>query len=351
MKSFNLDRLVRSNIRRMQPYASARTDFKGEASVWLDANESPYDELGYNRYPDPFQIELKQKLAQIKGVDLTSLFLGNGSDEIIDLLIRLLCEPGKDSILTFTPSYTMYITSAQINDVGVIELPLSENFDICLDSLWKAVDANTKIIFICSPNNPVGRIVPLETIRTICSQFDGLVLVDEAYIDFSESASAISILGEYANLFVLQTLSKAFGMAGLRLGLGFASTDIIELLNRIKPPYNISKPTQELGLKLLQDECARESLITELISSRKELFNKLSKMSLFDKVYPSEGNFILVQTPYYQELYQYLCANGVIVRKRNIPPLLAQGLRFTVGLLEENKQLVNLIMKFEKENI
>lgn len=351
MSTFEINQLLRDNIKSLTPYASARTEFKGTADVWLDANESPYDELGYNRYPDPLQKELKEKLAQIKGVETQNLFLGNGSDEIIDLLIRLFCEPYEDAIITFTPSYTMYITSANINAVEVLELPLTATFDLPLKELEKVMNSNAKLLFICTPNNPVGRIIPLDIIASICKKFSGLVVVDEAYIDFSTTPSALSILSEYKNLFVLQTLSKAFGMAGLRIGLGYASVEIIELLNRIKPPYNISQATQELALELLKDTSQREQSIAEVIEMRNSLYIELKKSSLFTKVYRSEGNFILVQTKYCTPLYNYLCKKGVVIRKRDIPPLLPNGLRFTVGLPKENERLLALITQFENENL
>ena len=351
MSTFKINQLLRDNIKRLTPYASARTEFKGSADVWLDANESPFDKWGYNRYPDPLQKELKEKIAQIKGVETQHLFLGNGSDEIIDLLIRLFCEPYEDAIITFTPSYTMYITSAHINAVEVIELPLTDTFDLPLDNLEEVMHSNAKILFICTPNNPVGRLVSLETIISICESFSELVVVDEAYIDFSTSPSALSVLPEHPNLFVLQTLSKAFGMAGLRIGLGYASVEIIELLNRIKPPYNISQVTQEVALDLLKETSQREQSIAELIEMRDSLHADLSKSRLFTKVYPSEGNFILAQTAHCTQLYDYLCKKGVVIRKRDIPPLLPNGLRFSVGLAKENERLLTLIKQFEKETI
>lgn len=347
MSKFDLNRLLRPNIKSLKPYSSARTEFKGQANILLDANESPYNEP-YNRYPDPFQSKLKARLSELKSIPSENLFVGNGSDEIIDLLIRAFCIPGKDRILTFTPSYTMYITSAEINDVEVVELPLTSDFNLPLDEITRlSSDPSVKIIFICSPNNPVGNLVPRSEIEKICQSFQGLVVLDEAYADFSSEGSLTSLIGKYPNLCLIQTLSKAYGMAGLRLGVGYASEELIGVLNKIKPPYNVSQATQDLVLERLKNAELVEQQIRQLLTQREILFKFLQESSLFARVFPSQANFILVQTKYFRELYDYLCERGVVVRIRDIQPLLNQGLRFTVGSSEENVVLMKHITEFQ----
>lgn len=344
---FNLEDLLRPNIKKLKPYSSARTEFKGKASILLDANENPYN-LPYNRYPDPFQTKLKERLSQIKGVAQENLFLGNGSDEIIDLLIRAFCVPQVDKILTFSPSYTMYITSAEINDVEVVELNLTADFDLPIDKVLEQLkDESLKIIFICTPNNPVGNLVPCEILSLICNSFKGLVVLDEAYADFSTEGSMLDLLRKYPNLCVIQTLSKAYGLAGLRLGLGFGSTQLIQILNKIKPPYNVSQATQDIVLESLTQTNRVEEEIKKICNTREQLYACLMDSNLFSNVYPSEANFILAQSRYYKELYEYLCERGIVVRIRNIPPILQEGLRFTIGTESENKELMKYITEFE----
>lgn len=347
MKNFNINALLRPNIRQLKPYSSARTEFKGEADILLDANESPYNSP-YNRYPDPFQQKLKERIATLKSICLEQIFIGNGSDEIIDLLIRAFCVPSKDKILTFSPSYTMYITSAEINDVEVLELPLTTDYTLPIDEIISTCnDENLKIIFICSPNNPVGNVVTREEVEQVCKSFRGLVVLDEAYADFSSQGSMLDLLSTYPNLAIIQTLSKAYGMAGLRLGLGFGSPELVAILNKIKPPYNVSQSTQDLVLDRLINPEETKRQINEIVLNREILSNFLLSSTLFDRVFPSEANFILVQSDKYMELYNYLCEQGVVVRVRNIPPLLNQGLRFTVGNQHENEALMKHITKFE----
>ena len=348
MKEIDINSLVRPNILKLKPYSSARMEFQGNASVWLDANENPYG-TRYNRYPDPIQTKLRERLAIIKGINQNQLFIGNGSDEVIDLLIRAFCEPGQDSILTFTPSYTMYITSAEINNVDVVEIPLTRSFEIPLEQVKNTITEYTKLIFICTPNNPIGNVVPIELIVDLCKSFNGLVVVDEAYIDFSDSLSAVKVMNAYPNLFILQTLSKAFGMAGLRLGMGIGASKVIDVLMRIKPPYNVSQVTQDLVLEKLNYLPEILSLTQSIKEERERLYQSLMTSSLFYQIFPSEGNFILVQTEKYKELYDYLCKKGIVVRVRNILPVLPQGLRFTVGLPEENTRLINYITQFENQ--
>lgn len=343
---FDLNRLVRKNILKLKPYSSARDEFKGEAKVLLDANENPYGEI-YNRYPDPLQKKLKDKIATLKAVSANQLFLGNGSDEVIDLLMRAFCTPLKDNIISFSPSYTMYNTSAEINDIEVRELLLNPDFSLPLDELWKTIDENSKLIFICTPNNPTGNLVSLDVIKEVCLNFSGLVIVDEAYIDFTDSPSALTLLAEYPNLCVIQTLSKAFGLAGVRLGMGYGSIELIEILNRIKPPYNVSQSTQDIVLEKLSNRTDLAQCIANLKIDRELLYAYLNENPLFERVFKSEGNFILVQTKHYTDLYDYLCAQGIVVRKRHIPPLLENGLRITVGTPSENEQLLMCINQFK----
>ena len=347
MNNINIKELVRDNILKLQPYSSARVEYEGDANIWLDANENPFG-LRYNRYPDPFQCELKKVLSTIKNVSSKQIFIGNGSDEVIDLLIRAFCEPGIDSIITFNPSYTMYITSATINNVRVREFLLTEEFQIPLTVLKQNRENTDKLLFICTPNNPIGNLIPLSVIEQVCRLFTGIVVVDEAYLDFSNSDSAIKLLDKYNNLFIVQTLSKAYGMAGLRLGIGIGNPEIIEILNRIKPPYNVSQSTQDLVLDRLNYLPEIKTHIQLLIKERNLLYNDLIQLSFFNRVFESEANFILVQTPHYKELYDFLCSKGIVVRIRNIPPSLLHGLRLTVGLPVENKKLMESLLLFKR---
>lgn len=346
MNAFNLKELVRENIKRLKPYSSARMEYTATSAVLLDANENPFG-MPYNRYPDPFQLKVKETISKIKQVDVSQLFVGNGSDEIIDLLIRLFCEPKEDAIITFKPSYTMYITSAEINNVDVIEIELDDEFNLPIAKIESTISPKTKLLFLCTPNNPVGNTIPLSEIEAICRCFNGIVVVDEAYIDFSESISATTLLDKFENIFILQTLSKAYGMAGLRLGIGIGNPQIIALLNRIKPPYNVSQIVQDVVVKRLQFRAEIVAHINLIKNEREILFTYLKKNNLFYKVYPSEGNFILVQSKRYLEIYEYLCTHGLVVRVRNIPPKLSDGLRITIGLPEENSLLIDCLENFK----
>ncbi|MDD4819349.1 MAG: histidinol-phosphate transaminase [Flavobacteriales bacterium] len=346
--TFSIENILRSNIKMLAPYSCARDEYKGEDATFLDANENPYD-TGYNRYPDPLQKAVKKRLSSIKGVSSDCILLGNGSDEIIDIIIRSVCEPAKDNIVSFVPGYAMYDVSAHINDVQVRQISLTNVFQPDWDALKKVADPRTKVIFICSPNNPVGTAVPLEKIEKICATSPNLVVVDEAYVDFSKEKSAVSLLEKYPNLIVLQTLSKAWGMAGLRLGICFASREIISVFNKVKPPYNISIETQRLALEILEKQdlfCQRRD---EVIAQREALIPLLEETGLFTHVYPSDANFILVRTPQCRQLYNFLVENEVVVRLRDIPPLITGGIRITVGTPEQNELLLSLLETYKKQ--
>lgn len=351
--TFDLTRLLRENIKRLTPYSSARDEFKGEASVLLDANEnafgSPLDK-NFNRYPDPLQHELKLKLSAIKGVPARNMFLGNGSDEAIDILFRAFCRPGIDNVILVPPTYGMYEVSANINDVGIRRVNLTADFQLDLESMAEAIDADTRLIFLCSPNNPTGNSLHREDIETILANFNGLVVVDEAYINYSRQKTFIQELTEYSNLVVLQTLSKAWGLAGLRLGMAFASEEIIEVFNKIKPPYNINQATQELALKALERVDEVNDWIRSTVAEREKLSNDLLSLDFVVHVYPSDANFILVKTSDPRALYEYLVGESIIVRDRSKVELCAGCLRFTVGTPDENAMLVEALRRYRRGN-
>ena len=346
---FQLEKLLRENIRQLTPYSSARDEFKGEARIFLDANEnslgSPLTRW-YNRYPDPLQWKLKEAIGLIKGVDPTNLFLGNGSDECIDLLYRAFCNPGKDNIIINPPTYGMYEVSARINDVQIKKAPLLDNFQLDLVHLENLVDDATKIIWICSPNNPTGNAIDREDIEIVLNNFEGLVVVDEAYINFSRHKSFLQELGDYPNLVVLQTFSKAWGLAGLRLGMAFAAENIIDILNRIKPPYNINQSTQEIALTALQEVGQVNEMIKLIVAMRDELSVQLSSLPFVLKVYPSDANFLLVKMSDAQSVYDHLLREGIVVRNRSNVELCAGCLRITVGTDTENMGLITSLRHF-----
>ncbi|MFN5375125.1 MAG: histidinol-phosphate transaminase, partial [Chitinophagaceae bacterium] len=294
---FNLETLVRPNIRSLKPYSSARDEFKGEANVFLDANENS---LGsplvkwYNRYPDPLQMNVKEKISFIKKIPVDQIFLGNGSDEAIDLLFRCFCEPGIDEVILFPPTYGMYEVSANINNIKLNKVPLTDTFQLDLEALEQAIKPNTKIIWICSPNNPTGNSIDREDIEMVLNNFDGLVVIDEAYINFSRQKSWLADLNDYPNLVVLQTLSKAWGLAGIRMGMAFASAAVVGYMNKVKPPYNLSQPVQELALKALDEIGQVNDMIVTLVNERQQMERLLSEMTEVEKVYPSDANFLLV---------------------------------------------------------
>lgn len=343
---FDLDRLIRPNIRRLTPYASARDEFSGEASIYLDANENS---LGsplprpYNRYPDPLQRALKEKLARIKGVPPAHIFLGNGSDECIDLLLRALCVPAADNVILCPPTYGMYAVSARINDVDVREVPLTADFQLDLPGILSAVDEHTKLIFLCSPNNPTGGCLAREDIEAVLNNFDGMVVLDEAYINFSRQRSFIRELTEYPNLAILQTLSKAWGLAALRIGMLFASLPLVDVLNRIKPPYNIGQASQELAMEALDRIEQVNAWTRQLVEERGRLASALQALDRVEHIYPSDANFLLVRVKEARALYEALVARGIIVRDRSRVILCEGCLRVTVGTPAENDALTAAI--------
>lgn len=339
-----IESLVRPNIRAMVPYSTARDEFKGVAEVFMDANESPFDN-GYNRYPDPSQAKLKRRIAEIKGVDVQNIFVGNGSDEAIDLCFRIFCNPGLDNAIAIAPSYGMYSTCAAVNDVEMREVLLNDDFSLPVERLLDAADNNSKLLFICSPNNPTGNVFPREEIERILQEFDGMVVLDEAYIDFADEPGMLRSLENWPNLIILQTLSKAWGMAGLRAGLAFASNYVMRLFAQVKYPYNINVATLSAVEKLLKagvDD--RVKLIKE---QRAFMEQKLSGMECVWRVYPSQANFLLVQVDNAADLYNYLLGEGIIVRDRSRMPLCDNTLRITVGTPQENVRLLRAIAEYD----
>jgi histidinol-phosphate aminotransferase len=349
MSDINIDVLVRKNIRDLVPYASARSENDGSGTVYLDANENSFGASlngAYNRYPDPLQTELKKVIGKIKGIDPGYIFLGNGSDEPIDLLIRSFCEPGKDNIITFPPTYGMYGVSANINDAIVKEVLLTREYQIDVHRALAAIDEYTKLIFICSPNNPTGNLIDKKAIVTLVENFKGLVVLDEAYIDFASGSSLLGELSHYQNLIILQTLSKAWGLAALRLGMAFASPKIIAVLNKVKPPYNINLATQQLALEALQTEIHINDTKGKILAERRRLANVISALPVVQQVFPSDANFILIRVTNAAGLYSYLKERGIIVRNRSSAPLCENTLRITVGTDEENDLLINALKEY-----
>jgi histidinol-phosphate aminotransferase len=345
---FNLENLLRNNIRNLVSYSSARDEFKGKAEIYLDANENSYGSPSgenFNRYPDPLQLELKEKISHIKGVPSENIFLGNGSDEAIDILYRAFCNPGKDSVILTPPTYGMYEVSANINDVFVKRVPLTTTFQLDLESISEVVTDTTKLIFLCSPNNPTGNALNREDIEVILNNFNGLVVIDEAYINYSRHRSFIPELTEYPNLVVLQTLSKAWGLAGLRLGMAFASADIISVFNLIKPPYNVNAATQQLALGALDNIEQVNAWTKETVSEREKLARALKEIPAVLHVFPSDANFLLVKVTEPQLIYTKLVGAGIIVRDRSKVILCEGCLRITVGTPEQNSKLLETLQK------
>lgn len=339
-----LDELVRPNILTLAPYSTARDDYQGDAvDVWLDANESPYDN-GYNRYPDPHQKALKAIVSQIKGVEPRRIFIGNGSDEAIDLVFRVFCTPGKDNVVAIAPSYGMYAVAAAINDVGMREVLLNDDFSLPVDRLLEATDPDTKAIWICSPNNPTGNAFPLSDLERLLYNFGGMVVVDEAYADFSDKGSALSLLDAHPNLIVLQTMSKARGLAALRLGLAFASPEVSALFANVKYPYNISALTQTTVIRQLATPI--DSQVAEIIAERSRMADALAGCGCVIRVYPSDANFLLVKVTDADAIYDALMQAGVIVRNRSRMPLCGGCLRITVGTPGENSRVINVLKNY-----
>jgi histidinol-phosphate aminotransferase len=337
MKAFNLNEIIRPNIQKLQAYSSARDEYKGIAEVYLDANENPFGTL--NRYPDPKQAEVKKKLATLKNVDSNQIFIGNGSDEVIDLAFRIFCTPGKDKALTFTPSYGMYTVSASINDISLIELPLNSNFQIDIESLQPYFsDENLKLLFLCSPNNPTGNCFEKETIQYILNNFNGIVIIDEAYMDFSTKESYVSSIESYPNLIVSQTFSKAWGLAAARVGVAYANTSIINWYNKVKPPYNISSLNQDAIIKALHNVTLFEENKKIILEEREKLISQLQSIPIVKKIYPTEANFVLIEVEDADSTYTKLVAQKTIVRNRN--KLINNTIRITIGSNKENQQLI-----------
>ena len=343
------EKLLRPHIVSLAPYSSARDEYSGSEGIFLDANENPIGSVTaamYNRYPDPYQHKIKKLLAPIKKVQPENIFLGNGSDEAIDLLIRAFCEPHHDSILILPPTYGMYEVSANINAVKVIKVPLDEQFQINVSAVKNAVEASTKIIFLCSPNNPSGNLLNREHIVEILESFEGIVLLDEAYIDFCPQASFLPFLEKYPNLVVLQTFSKAWGLAALRLGMAFAHAELVGVLNKIKPPYNINKTTQDLVADSLQYERFKNEMVERIVVQRNFLREKLSQLPFVEKIFPSDANFLLVRMQKAQEIFEYLLAEKIIVRNR--VKVVKDCLRISVGTTEENQILLEKLNNFSE---
>lgn len=344
----NITTLVRKNILELKPYSSARHEFEGDAEVYLDANENPF-ENGLNRYPDPFQQEVKQLLSNIKRVPVEHIFLGNGSDEAIDLLIRIFCEPRIDHIITLPPTYGMYKVSASIADVAVKSVLLRPNFQPDVGAILKIANEHSKLLFVCSPNNPTGNNVEVALIEELLTKFKGIVVIDEAYSDFAARPSFNQRLLEYPNLVVLQTFSKAWGMAGIRLGIAYANPSIIQLFNKVKPPYNVNVLTQQSAVQQLQKYEQQQANVQLLLSERAKLETQLAKFDFIQQVHPSDTNFILMKVNEPLELYRYLIEHKIIVRNRSTVPLCEGCLRITVGTPEENLALLTTLHQYTKK--
>lgn len=339
--------LLRPHIASLAPYSSARDEYSGSEGIFLDANENPIGSVTqdfYNRYPDPHQKKIKTQLAHLKGVKPENIFLGNGSDEAIDLLIRAFCEPHKDNILIMPPTYGMYEVSANINAVSIVKVPLNIDFQIDLQLFEQTVNQHTKIVFLCSPNNPSGNLLKKEDILYILEHFAGIVLLDEAYIDFCPEASWVKYLSQYPRLVIIQTFSKAWGLAALRLGMAFAHPDLTAVLSKIKPPYNIGKPTQDLVLEALKEENRKNQMVAEVVHQRNILAEGLQKLAFVEKVYPSDANFLLVKMQQAQKIFDYLLSQKIIVRNR--VKVVEGCLRISVGTQKENQILLSTLQAF-----
>ncbi|GGZ48726.1 histidinol-phosphate transaminase [Mesonia mobilis] len=350
MSEFNLQNLVRANVQKLQPYSSARDEYKasGTEMIFLDANENPY-ENGMNRYPDPQQRDLKSALAKLKNVKEEQILFGNGSDEVLDLIFRAFCEPGVDNVITLPPTYGMYKVLTGINNIENREVLLTEEFQLDIKSILKLVDEQTKLLFICSPNNPTGNAFDARAIKTILENFNGIVVIDEAYIDFSSYETWIGFVDLYPNLIVTQTLSKAYGMAGIRLGICYASAAIISVLNKIKPPYNVNELTQQKALErvLAVDEVFDE--VESILEERNRLMIALQEIKFIKEIFPTDANFVLVKVDDANERYQELIEKGIVIRNRTTQPLCENTLRFTIGTSVENKKLVEALKFLNKE--
>ena len=344
MKGFDLNKLVRESVRKLQPYSSARDEYVSDGSemIFLDANENPFDN-GVNRYPDPYQRSLKSLLSEQKGVSENQILLGNGSDEVLDLMYRAFCEPNTDNIITLPPTYGMYKVLAGINAVENKEVLLTNDFEPDVDEILKVADPNSKLLFICSPNNPTGNSFKKEGIQKLLKSFNGLVVIDEAYIDFSKDESWLSQLNKYPNLIVTQTLSKAYGLAGIRLGICYASEEIIGILNKIKPPYNVNQLTQQRALQRVLNQDLVNQEVQQILNERAELIKALQSLEFVSALYPTDANFVLAKVDDADKRYQQLLKKQVVVRNRSTQPRCENTLRFTVGTPEENKKLIAIL--------
>jgi histidinol-phosphate aminotransferase len=342
---FELNKLVRSNILSLKPYSSARDEYQGEASIFLDANENPFGSL--NRYPDPYQKEFKNMLSNNKKIPVENIFVGNGSDEVIDLLFRIFCNPGKDKVLTFSPTYGMYEVSARINNVETLDVPLDANFQLKVDNILKIIkeENNLKLIFICSPNNPSGNSFNSSDIDLIIKSFNGIVIIDEAYIDFSQSPSFISKINDYPNLVVSQTFSKAFGLAAARVGVAYANQSVISLMNKVKPPYNVSELNQNAASRALLNIDETKKQIKLILEQRDWLKKELQQIRVVKKIYPSDANFLLIEVKDANLIYQKLIDKNIVVRNRH--NVVRDCVRITVGSKTENEKLINELKKIE----
>ncbi|MEM6801906.1 MAG: histidinol-phosphate transaminase [Bacteroidota bacterium] len=351
-----IHKLIRPHIQDIKPYKSARDEYEGDTGVFLDANENAFGSVSggnYNRYPDPYQRAVKTKLSRLKGVDIEQIFLGNGSDEIIDLLFRVFCNPEQDKAMTFPPTFGMYEASAAINQVEIIPVTLNTDYQLDLAKIKAQMSPEVKIAFVCSPNNPTGNLITSEAIQELLDFFPGLVVVDEAYGDFSPEATSLKLLEKHPRLLVLQTFSKAWGMANLRLGMAFAHPDIIAVLNKVKMPYNVNGLSQELALKALEKVSLRDEWVKELLAEREYLEEELASLAIVQKIYPSDANFILVKLDQANQRYQELIAEQVIVRNRSKVILCDDCLRITVGTRAENEELLKkmYLISTKKEQI
>ena len=344
MKEFTLHNLIRDNIKSLQPYSSARDEYKDLSNnmVFIDANENPFDN-GVNRYPDPQQIKVKERFAQLKNVDANQILLGNGSDEVLDLIFRAFCEPNRDNIITLPPTYGMYSVLANINAVDIKKVMLYNNFQPDVSTILETVNSKTKLLFLCSPNNPTANSFESDAVEKLLNNFKGIVIIDEAYIDFSNQESWVTRLNEFQNLIVTQTLSKAYGMAGIRLGICYASKEIISVLNRIKPPYNINELTQQKALERLGNPEQVSKEIQKIIEQRDWLLSELINISCIKKVFPSDANFLLVKVDNANKRYSNLIEKGIVVRNRTNQPGCEDCLRFTIGSQIDNVKLITAL--------
>ncbi|KGL60944.1 MULTISPECIES: histidinol-phosphate transaminase [unclassified Polaribacter] len=344
--TFNINNLIRENIKSLKPYSSARDEYKDVSAaemIFLDANENPFQN-GVNRYPDPQQHTVKDLLSEIKGIDKKNMLLGNGSDEVLDLIFRAFCEPNRDNIITLPPTYGMYSVLANLNAIENRTVLLNEDFQPKVSQIIEAADSNSKILFLCSPNNPTGNSFTADAVEELLLNFNGLVVLDEAYIDFSNKETWLTKLDEFPNLIITQTLSKAYGLAGIRLGICYASKEIIKILNNIKPPYNINELTQQRAMIRLQKMTEIKNEIAQLISERKRLKKELEYCVPFiEKVYPSDGNFLLIKVDDATKRYNELIAYGIVIRNRTTQPLCDNCLRISVGVFEENQRLIRTL--------